>query len=95
MNNTQIEKLIKEIRSEQHVSPNEEDEVIEKLIKEAEFDINSKSGAEIDYDADLTARGLLKNYAMYRRFGRIAEFKQLYAGDYADLQAKYYKPSDI
>ena len=95
MNNTQIEKLIKEIRSEQHVSPNEEDKVIEKLIKEAEFDINSKSGAKIDYDADLTARGLLKNYAMYRRFGRIAEFKQLYAGDYADLQAKYYKPSDI
>lgn len=95
MNNTQIEKLIEEIRSEQHVSPNEEDKVIEKLIKEAEFDINSKSGAKIDYDADLTARGLLKNYAMYRRFGRIAEFKQLYAGDYADLQAKYYKPSDI
>lgn len=95
MNNTQIEKLIEEIRSEQHVSPNEEDEVIEKLIKEAEFDINSKSGAKIDYDADLTARGLLKNYAMYRRFGRIAEFKQLYAGDYADLQAKYYKPSNI
>jgi hypothetical protein len=95
MNNTQIEKLIEEIRTEQHVSPNEEDEVIEKLIKEAEFDINSKSGAKIDYDADLTARGLLKNYVMYRRFGRIAEFKQLYAGDYADLQAKYYNPSDI
>lgn len=95
MNDTQIKKLIEEIRLEQHISPNEEDEVIEKLIKEAEFDINSKSGAKIDYDTDLTARGLLKDYVMYKRFGRIAEFKQLNIGDYADLQAKYYKSSDI
>lgn len=95
MNDTQIEKLIQEIRLEQHITPNEDDEVVEKIIREAEFDINSKSGAQINYDKDLTARSLIKNYVMYCRFGRLAEFKQLYIGDYADLQAKYYKPSDI
>lgn len=95
MDGTQIKKIIEEIRLEQHISPNEENEVIEKLIKEAEFDINSKSGTKIDYDADLIARGLLKDYVLYKRFGRTAEFKQLYAGDYADLQAKYYNSSNI
>lgn len=95
MTETQRKALIKEIRAEQHISSNEEDDVLGQIIKEAEFDINNKAGANIDYDKDLTARGLLKNYVMYDRFARLAEFKQLYVGDYADLQAKYYKPSNV
>lgn len=95
MNDKQIDVLVEEIRQEQHISPNEEYEVISKIVKEAEFDINSKVGTNIDYEKDLTARSLLKNYVMYARFARLAEFKQLYIGDYANLQAKYYKPSDV
>ena len=95
MNDTQIQNLITEIRGEQHISPFEEDKVLEGYIKEAKYDINKSSGAEIDYEKDLKARSLLKNYVLYSRFKRLAEFKQLYVGEYANLQADYYKPSDI
>ena len=95
MNDTQIKGLITEIRGEQHISPFEEDKILEGYIKEAEYDINDSSGDKIDYDKDLKARSLLKNYVLYSRFSRLAEFKQLYVGEYANLQAEYYKPSDI
>lgn len=95
MNNTQIKSLITEIRGEQHISPFEEDKVLEGYIKEAEYDINNHTGAEIDYEKDLKARSLLKNYVLYSRFKRLAEFKQLYVGEYANLQAEYYKPSNV
>ena len=95
MNDTQIQNLITEIRGEQHISPFEEDEVLEGYIKEAEYDINNHTGTEIDFEKDLKARSLLKNYVLYSRFKRLAEFKQLYAGEYANLQAEYYKPSDV
>ena len=95
MDDTQIKSLITEIRGEQHISPFEEDKVLEGYIKEAEYDINNHTGAEIDYEKDLKARSLLKNYVLYSRFKRLAEFKQLYAGEYANLQADYYKSSDI
>ncbi len=95
MNDTQIDKLTEEVRGEQHISPFEEDEVIIGYIKEAEFDINDATGSKIDYEVDLKARSLLKNYVFYTRSKRLAEFKQLYAGEYAELQAKYYKPTDV
>ena len=79
MNDTQIKRLITEIRREQHISPFEEEEVLLGYIKEAEYDINKSSGAEIDYEKDLRARSLLKNYVLYSRFSRLAEVKQLYA----------------
>lgn len=95
MIDTSIKSLITEIRGEQHISPFEEDGVLESYIKEAEYDINEATGTEIDYEKDLKARSLLKNYVFYARFGRLAEFKQLYGGEYAYLQAIYYKPTDV
>ena len=47
MDDTQIKKLITEIRKEQHISPFEEDEVLQGYIKEAEYDINESSGAKL------------------------------------------------
>jgi len=87
--------LVSEIRREQHISPMEEDKVIEGYVKDAEYDINDVCGAKIDYEVDLKARSLLKNFVQYARYSRLAEFKQLYGGEYAYLQAKYYKPSDV
>ena len=95
MTDTQISELILEIRGEQHISSFEKDEVLKKQIKEAEYDINKNSGAEINYNEDLKARSLLKNYVLYSRFSRLAEFKQLYASEYVNLQAEYYKPANI
>ena len=90
MNTTQIEKILKEIKSEQHLSPFKEDEEIISYIKEGEFDINHVVGKEINYDEDLKARSLLKNYVLYADNKRLAEFKELYGGEYAFLQARYY-----
>ena len=90
MNTTQIEKILKEIKSEQHLSPFKEDEEIISYIKEGEFDINYIVGKELNYDEDLQARSLLKNYVLYADNKRLAEFKELYGGEYAFLQARYY-----
>lgn len=95
MNDTQINKLIEEVRGEQHISPMEDDDVLIGYIKEGEFDINDTAGAKIDYEVDLKAKSLLKNYVQYARYGRLAEFKQLYIGEYTYLQAKYYKPTNV
>ena len=95
MNDDEIKTLINEIRGEQHISSSEKEETLKSYIKEAEYDINENVGTEIDYEKDLKARVLLKNYVLYRRFSRLAEFKQLYGGEYAYLQAEYYKPSNI
>ena len=92
--NTEFQELLEEIKKEQHISPFEEDSVIIGYIKEAQYDIN-ECGPGIDYDKDLKARSLLKNYVFYAREKKLAEFKQLYAGEYAVLQAEYYKPSNI
>lgn len=95
MDDTQIGQLLKEIRDEQHITPFEKDTTIIGYIKEAEFDINKIAGAKIDYEIDLKARSLLKNYVFYTREKRLAEFKQLYGEQYALLQAEYYKPTSI
>lgn len=93
MNKEQTTKLLIEIQNEQH--PPENEETLIGYINDAQFDINENSGAKIDYEKDLRARKLLKNFILYDRYKRLAEFKQLYGGEYAYLQAKYYKPTDI
>lgn len=93
MNDTQIQALLQEIRNEQH--PLEDDETLIGYIKDGEYDINEDSGEKIKYEVDLKAKSLLKNYVLYARYKRLAEFKQLYAGEYANLQAKYYNPTSI
>ncbi len=95
MTDAQIEKLLQEIRDEQHISPFEKDEVIKNYIKEAEFDVNKSAGTKINYDIDLKARSLLKNHVFYARNKKLAEFKQLYGGEYVHLQAEYYRPTDL
>lgn len=85
------ELLLKEIKNEQH--PLEDDFTLNSYIKEAQYDINDAVGFKIDFGKDLKARKLLKNYVFYERYKRLAEFKQLYIGEYADLQAKYYTSS--
>ena len=93
MNETQIKKVLSEIKNEQH--PLENEEILIGYIKTAEYDINDNIGTKIDYDKDLKARSLLKTYVFYSRYEKLAEFKQLYVGWYAELQAEYYKPSSV
>lgn len=95
MKDTQIEELLQEIKNEQHPSPYKDDKEFIQYIKDGEYDINQVCGTEIDYEKDLQARSLLKNYVLYADYKRLAEFKQLYGAEYAHLQAKYYKPANL
>lgn len=88
-----INDLVEEIKKEQQIPSFFDDEILINYVKEAKYNINTSSGAEIDYDTDLDARSLLKNYVLYANHKRLAEFKQLYCGEYAKLQAKYYANS--
>ena len=90
MNDETRKTLVNEIKGEQQISPFFDDNVIENYVKEAEFDINKSVGSKIDYTKDLRARSLLKNYVLYANHKRLAEFKQLYAGEYIELQIEYY-----
>lgn len=95
MEDTQIQKLLQEIKNEQHPSPFKEDDEFIGYIKDGEYDINNYCGSKINYEEDLQARSLLKNYVLYADYKRLAEFKQLYGAEYAYLQAKYYKSTDL
>lgn len=93
MEDTQKENILKEIKNEQH--PLENEDTLKGYIEEANYDIIDNVGQKIDYDKNLKARSLLKNYVFYARYKRLAEFKQLYVGWYAELQAEYYKPPGV
>lgn len=90
-----ITELIKEIRNEQHISPNINDEEFSNYISGGMFNINEIIGNRIDYREDLDARSLLKNYVLYARYNRLAEFKELYERDYATLHIKYNRDSNV
>ena len=94
-NATQLTDLVNEIRNEQHISDCETDEVIKNYVKDGIYYINKNVGAEINYEKDLKARRLLKNYVLYVRYQRLAEFKELYGGDILELQIEYYEPTNV
>lgn len=95
MDDAKIGVFLNEIREEQHISPFREDSEFEGYIKDGIYDINIYCGKKIDYDKDLQARRLLKNYVLYADYKRLAEFKQIYIGEYDALQRKYYVNSNI
>lgn len=90
MSEQTINEILTEIKDEQQIPSFFNEKILINYIKEAEYNINQSSGNAIDYDEDLDARSLLKNYVLYANHKRLAEFKQLYCGEYAKLQAKYY-----
>lgn len=84
-----VDKIVKEIRKEQAISPKIPDDNFINYVKEGMYNINDSVGCMIDYETDLEAKSLLKNYVLYANHKRIAEFKELYIGDYVALQLKY------
>lgn len=95
MDDAKIEVFLNEIREEQHISPFREDSEFVGYIKDGMYDINEYCGIKINYITDLKARRLLKNYVLYADYKRLAEFKQIYIGEYDELQRKYYVNSNI
>lgn len=95
MDDAKIEVFLNEIREEQHISPFRDDSEFIGYIKDGMYDINEYCGIKINYITDLKARRLLKNYVLYADYKRLAEFKQIYIGEYDELQRKYYVNSNI
>lgn len=90
MNDEEIGAFIKAFRLEKHVSTFRSDEEFKEYVKDGIQDINRYCGTEIDYDDDLVARRLLKNYVLYADYNKLAEFKEVYAKDYDELQRYYF-----
>ena len=87
--------ILLEIRKEQAISPTIKDATLISYIKEGVYDINDVCGKEIDYNANLVARSLLKNYVLYANYKRLAEFKELYSGEYIRIQRDCYIDSNV
>ncbi len=68
-------------------------EDLDKYVRNGIYDINNSVGVEINYLDDLKAQALLENYVLYAIYKRLYEFKQLYIGDYVELQIKYNRDS--
>lgn len=93
--NKLIVDLVSEIRKEQLINPNIPNENFERYVKEGIYNINNSVGVSINFDEDMDARVLLKNYVLYANYKRLAEFKELYMIDYVALQIKYNNDSEL
>lgn len=87
--------IVLEIRKEQAISPAIKDETILQYVKEGIYDINDTCGCKINFNENLLARSLLKNYVLYANYKRLAEFKELYSGEYVRLQRDCYIDSNL
>lgn len=90
-----VAEIVKEIREEQFIAPDIPDNNFIKYVQEGMFNINNSVGSMVDYNEDLEARSLLKNYVLYANYKRLAEFKELYIGDYVALQIKYNNDTNL
>lgn len=87
--------LINEIRVENQLSPLFSDDAINIYIDSGIQEIDNACGVEVDYEEDLEARTLLKNYVLYSHHKRLAEFREVYVSEYTKLQIKYYSTPNI
>lgn len=85
-------KLLAEIKLEHQISSfREDDDSLLNYIREGICDINENNGINTDFNKDLISRRLLKLYVLYADNKRLAEFKCLYVGDYAERQRYYFQ----
>lgn len=84
-----MEKLLKEVKDYINVTWEEENEKIEEIILEGKQYLNEKTGTAIDYDKDLIAKGLLKDYCRYVRNYSKEYFEKNFLNEIQNIQFKY------
>lgn len=84
-----MDKLLEETKSYINVTWDEEDREINKIVLEAKQYLSEKVGTEIDFDKDLVAKGLLKDYVRYVRNKSKEYFEQNFLNEIQNLQFKY------
>lgn len=83
------DKLLENIKVYLNITWNEEDESIKDLILEAKQYLSEKTGTVINFEEDLVALGLLKDYCRYTRNYSKEYFEQNFLEQILHLQLKY------
>lgn len=84
-----MDKLLEDVKYYLHITWNDEDEDINSIVLEAKQYLSEKVGTVIDYDKDLTAKGLLKDYCRYVRNYSKEFFEKNFLNEIQNLQLKY------
>lgn len=88
--NTVIKKIVDELLEEKRISAYEKKDGFERKVTLAIYFLEKEiAGETIDFDEDLSARNLVKEYVFYDFFNMIPEFKERYANELTKLQFKY------
>lgn len=89
---SQLDTLLIEVKSDLQLPSSFPSDNLLQKIKEGEYYLNSLvigTGAiDIDFETDLNARTLLKEYTRHSYFGVLDEFKKKYEGEIFDTQIK-------
>lgn len=84
-----INKILEEIKIEQKISPLRNINELKNILNQGIYDIEYYVGKYIDFDKDLQARDLLKNYVLFSDHNLKSKFKEEYQNEYINLQIKY------
>ena len=84
-----MDELLIEVREYLHITWDEEDEEINRIILESKQYLSEKVGTVIDYNKDLIAKGLLKDYCRYVRNFSKEYFEKNFLNEIQNLQFKY------
>lgn len=94
-NEDSLKNILEEIRIEQKISPLRDINELKTYLNQGIYDIEYYSGKYIDFDEDLQARELLKNYVLFADHNMKSKFKEEYSDEYIQLQIKYNRDSDL
>lgn len=95
LNDDSIKKLLDEIKGDQKISPLRDINDLKGFVKQGIYDIEYYVGKYINFDEDLQARDLLKNYVLFSDHNLKSKFKEEYQGEYIGLQIKYNRDSVV
>lgn len=84
-----MDELLDEVKEYLHITWDEEDKEINRIILEAKQYLSEKVGTVIDYNKDLIAKGLLKDYCRYVRNFSKEYFEKNFLNEIQNLQFKY------
>jgi hypothetical protein len=77
--------MLEEIKRRLNITWDYDNEEVEELIEEGKIFIISRVG-EVDFDVDILASRLLKEYCRYAWNGSVAYFEQNFRSDILNLQ---------
>ena len=84
-----MDELLADVKDYLHITWDDEDTAINKLILESKQYLNEKLGTVVDYNKDFVALGLLKDYCRYVRNYSKEYFEKNFLNEILNLQLKY------